>query len=785
MRIKSIELEWFRGAADKAQLALGAKSIVVYGINGSGKSSFVDAIEYAITDGRIKHLANEYSGRRLEKAVINTHKPDDRSTSLSIVFNDGSEFKEKIQKDGSHINSGLGTDSIRAWDYQRTVLRQDELARFITDRKGEKYSALLPLLGLEHLENLAENLRQLGKAIETTSRVSEIKYSLRSIDSKRIACFGKDADDAIQEKMIALHKNYCPESKETILSSKYIELDAAIKARIAASTSEQQQYIALKDIAASQLKEQIAEVREVNAKLAGAIEPLIAEKLEVLQATEKFIAKSEAGTDTACPACGRSISVDSFKEHIQSEQIRLREIISTFNSRRIAMSSISNTIHALKQQFKKSELAKWKTELLTKEGYKEKFDYLSSLNSETLRTSCTEAELKGLESKLLPLIEEAKQASSSAPPDAQELSTHKQMIEVATEITNAAEKSQQIEKIETLVAFIQFLEKLIREGIRKKSQSGIDDISSDIKEMWEMLHPGTAIENVRLSVPEESDKAIDIALRFYGVEQDSPRLTLSEGYRNSLGLCIFLAMAKRESGKDRPVFLDDVVVSLDRQHRGMIKEVIEKHLANRQVVILTHDREWYAELRQQLDEKDWKFQVLLPYETPNVGIRWAHKTTTFDDARAHLVDRPDSAGNDARKIMDVELAITAEQLQIRMPYLRGEKNERRMANDFLERLIADGKKCFEIKNGGHYEPYAEAITELETAKKLLGSWGNKASHSFDMIRPEAEKLINACESAYNRFKCASCGKQVWKAEDSGSGLVQCTCSGIRWRYGKA
>jgi hypothetical protein len=32
-------------------------------------------------------------------------------------------------------------------------------------------------------------------------------------------------------------------------------------------------------------------------------------------------------------------------------------------------------------------------------------------------------------------------------------------------------------------------------------------------------------------------------------------LTLSEGYRNGLGLCIFLALAKRETAKSNPLFL--------------------------------------------------------------------------------------------------------------------------------------------------------------------------------------------------------------------------------------
>jgi hypothetical protein len=84
--------------------------------------------------------------------------------------------------------------------------------------------------------------------------------------------------------------------------------------------------------------------------------------------------------------------------------------------------------------------------------------------------------------------------------------------------------------------------------------------SDDIADMWKALHPGQPIENVQLCLPNE-DKAIDIALRFHGKDQVSPRLTLSEGYRNSLGLCILPALAKREAGKDRPLILDDVVVA--------------------------------------------------------------------------------------------------------------------------------------------------------------------------------------------------------------------------------
>jgi len=159
VRINSVRLAWFRGAADPVALETDAKSIVVYGQNGTGKSSFVDAIEYVVNKGKLGHLTHEYSGRYQEKAIPNTHTPSDRNTEFCIKFQDNSELKVAIASDGTHSKTGAEAINMEAWDYRRTVLRQDEVAEFIRSRKGDKYSALLPLFGLHELEVAAENLR--------------------------------------------------------------------------------------------------------------------------------------------------------------------------------------------------------------------------------------------------------------------------------------------------------------------------------------------------------------------------------------------------------------------------------------------------------------------------------------------------------------------------------------------------------------------------------------------------------------------------------------------------
>jgi hypothetical protein len=446
------------------------------------------------------------------------------------------------------------------------------------------------------------------------------------------------------------------------------------------------------------------------------------------------------------------------------------------------VSTLIDCLKALKTALSKSELAEWRAEA-DETALKVDLEWIEACNPESYRQALREDDLAAIEMHGRAVVAAAARASRNAPPDIAELSRDKTTIEAARSVFEAQALAAEIARVESLIAFINAAEAGMRSEIRDRSEEVISEISADIGSMWKALHPGEPIENVRLFLPDE-DKAIDIALRFHGKDQDSPRLTLSEGYRNSLGLCIFLALAKREAGNDRPLILDDVVVSLDRNHRGMIVDLLKEQFADRQVIIFTHDRDWYAELRHQLDGKRWGFKALLPYETPELGIRWSERTNSFDDARANLKDRPDSAGNDARKIMDIELALIAERLQVRLPYLRGERNDHRMWSEFLDRLIADGKKCFQKKSGADYPCYTAGLDQLDAARRLLVSWGNRSSHSPDVVRPEAEKLIEACEKALDVFQCSGCNQPLWMADAANKEWVQCQCGELRWRYGK-
>jgi RecF/RecN/SMC N terminal domain len=782
MRIKELRLAWFRGAADVVTLGADGKSCGIYGCNGAGKSSFVDSIEYGIKGGKLGHLVSEHSGRNQEKAIPNTHTPANCNTEFWIKFQDDSELNVKIAPNGTHTREGADAAKMQDWDYRRIVLRQDEVAEFIRSRKGEKYSALLPLFGLHELEVAAENLRQLARSVETQARLPQKQGALGQITVKRRQVFGNQNDAAIEAGIGALYQTYCPSGQATAALDRCWELESALTTRIDALTAENQRYFALHSLAELDFPGVVGAVRNANAQLASSVEPLITEKLAVLQSADALAEKLADGDEIDCPACGKPIAADEFKAHVEAEQQRLGNIITVFDQRRGAVSTLVDRLKALETALGKSELAEWRAEA-NETALKADLEWIEGCDPESLRQSLREEDLAAIETHCAPVVAAAAGASRNAPPDIADLSKDRTTIDGAKSVFESLALAAEIARIEGLIAFINAVEAGIRSEIRERSDEVIHEISDDIGNMWKALHPGLPIENVRLYLPDE-DKAIDIALRFHGKDQDSPRLTLSEGYRNSLGLCIFLALAKREAGNDRPLILDDVVVSLDRNHRGMIVDLLKEQFADRQVIIFTHDRDWYAELRHQLDAKRWGFKALVPYETPELGIRWSERTNSFDDARANLMERPDSAGNDARKIMDIELALIAERLQVRLPYLRGERNDHRMWSEFLDRLIADGRKCLQKKAGADYPCYTAGLEELDAARRLLVSWGNRSSHSPDVVRPEAAKLIESCEKALDVFQCGGCKQSLWMADAGGKEWVQCQCGELRWRYGK-
>ena len=93
MKVKSLEISGFRAFSKNHSFDLDADIVLVVGVNGQGKTSFFDAILWAVT-GAIPRL------RGLESVVSRYSSSGEARVAVSIVDDEGKAIEVTRQSDG-------------------------------------------------------------------------------------------------------------------------------------------------------------------------------------------------------------------------------------------------------------------------------------------------------------------------------------------------------------------------------------------------------------------------------------------------------------------------------------------------------------------------------------------------------------------------------------------------------------------------------------------------------------------------------------------------------------
>ena len=121
-------------------------------------------------------------------------------------------------------------------------------------------------------------------------------------------------------------------------------------------------------------------------------------------------------------------------------------------------------------------------------------------------------------------------------------------------------------------------------------------IAGRFEELYGLLHRHESEEFAAQLQPKGA--GLDLQVDYLGQGQHPPQALHSEGHQDSMGLCLFLALSEELTAPQVGlVALDDVVMSVDADHRKEICRLIQDNFANRQFIITTHDRVWAKQLR--------------------------------------------------------------------------------------------------------------------------------------------------------------------------------------------
>jgi DNA repair exonuclease SbcCD ATPase subunit len=166
------ELEAFRGFRDKQRVDLDASAVILAGPNGTGKTSFFDALQWLLL-GSLERL-EPWRTRRNTEHIVSAFRPDDAAiVTAGLRFGDDevelrrqgrhdSGFLEWRDKNGTvrgdeaelKLAEALATRnrdraSLRRILMTSGLLQQDVVREVLEDKASDRYQHLASLLGLE------------------------------------------------------------------------------------------------------------------------------------------------------------------------------------------------------------------------------------------------------------------------------------------------------------------------------------------------------------------------------------------------------------------------------------------------------------------------------------------------------------------------------------------------------------------------------------------------------------------------------------------------------------
>jgi energy-coupling factor transporter ATP-binding protein EcfA2 len=176
--------------------------------------------------------------------------------------------------------------------------------------------------------------------------------------------------------------------------------------------------------------------------------------------------------------------------------------------------------------------------------------------------------------------------------------------------------------------------------------------------------------------------AIYARLAFRGHYPEQPQHFLNEARLSALALALYLAgrlacVPSIQSPVLKLLALDDVLVGLDYANRRPLLSLLEKHFADWQIVLLTHDRHWFEVVRAAIPTDRWTCHELYemialtgeytPYlrPIPSDVVKATLKQAREFVAQKHLP----AAANYARSACEMLLRKQCEERRVPFPYL--------------------------------------------------------------------------------------------------------------------
>lgn len=292
------------------------------------------------------------------------------------------------------------------------------------------------------------------------------------------------------------------------------------------------------------------------------------------------------------------------------------------------------------------------------------------------------------------------------------------------------------------------------------------------------MNPNERIENIRLvPLKDTNDDLVGITIEydFYNETKSPPIAYLSESHINCLGLSFYLASVKAFNKENRFFILDDIISSFDRPHRTRFARLLTSKFNEYQILLFTHEKEFYELISSEVKSKGWLLQDLHWNNANGTVLK-----TQLVDYKSQIEEKfknrdTNDLGNLIRKYLERQLKIIANEIEAKVSFRFNEINEKRMAPELLDSV--QGK----LKASGELKTLAD-IPKIQAMPMLLGnttSHDNQFQESIEDLKvmwEDVKKLIHC-------FFCNDCNKFVSvKYYDTVEKKIRCGCGKLKYDW---
>lgn len=575
--LTSIAVAGFRGIGPESELTLHpAPGItIVSGRNGSGKSSFAEALEFAVTG---KSYRWEKKAALWKETWQNLHESSECfvRVGLTVEGSDPTVVGVDWAKDASLEDNATwtqvgkakriaGTDALgwkSAVELHRPILSYDEIGGLIEDSPSMLYDALAKLLGLEEITDAEKRLTAALKLARVPRQ--QVKGELASL--KRIVA---DSADERAAKAAAL------------LKKRSIDVGAVVALATGSDTGSAPELAGLRAVTAlsvplhTQVDAVVGALRSASAGaqvLANDAFDIAERRTALLGAALELHGKTGA---SECPVCTTGTLDDAWAESAQRRISAEDDTLAQYKQSRRDLDRARRDAAALVDELADAG----DVDLPSAAAYR---DAVAAVRA------ASEADLAEHLSVTLPAVVASGAALRQEALDAIE-AREDTWAPIASRLASWAQMENKAAETDEVVETLDAAKKWMTAHAADLRNQRLAPIAEQAREIWAELRQESNVDIGAINLEGSSTRRKAVLKGTVDGAPSEALSVMSQGELHALALALFIPRATTPNSPFRFIVLDDPIQAMDPAKIDGFIRVLSRLAETRQVVVFSHD----------------------------------------------------------------------------------------------------------------------------------------------------------------------------------------------------